>query len=167
MFFDRKLGEGNLLTLPQEKTERLFGVCRELGSGTLTGINLYHRFFLLLELLSAAETTEETTEDLYPDVVKALAYLGNHWAEPVTIRDAADHAHVSVSTLERHFREKLQMTPNAWLRKKRLSKAAELLAGGCTVTEAASRSGFADVSGFIAQFRKAYRVTPLQYKKQL
>ena len=58
------------------------------------------------------------------------------------------------------------MTPSDYLRKRRLSHAAELLAGGSSVMEACLQSGFSDNSRFIALFKRYYGMTPLNYKKQ-
>ena len=49
--------------------------------------------------------------------------------------------------------------------KKQLANAAKLLSEGHSVTDAAEMSGFADCSNFILLFKKAYKITPLQYKK--
>ena len=84
---------------------------------------------------------------------------------PITVKDIADAAYVSVSTLERYFEKNLRLSPSEYLKKRRLSHAAELLKNGTSVTDACHFSGFADCSKFIQLFRKHYGVTPLKWKK--
>ena len=74
--------------------------------------------------------------------------------------------YVSLNTLERHFKAHIGLTPQAYLRQKRLARAAELLAQGHSVSDACVQSGFADYSHFIALFRRHFGISPLQYQKQ-
>ena len=73
---------------------------------------------------------------------------------------------MSVSTLERWFIQHLNMTPSQYIRKLRLENVARMLAENSSVTDAAAKSGFTDVSAMIVQFKRHYGMTPLQYKKQ-
>ena len=84
-----------------------------------------------------------------------------------TVEEIAEHSHVSINTLERHFSATIGTTPSDYLRKKRLAHAAKLLSEGLSVTEASEESGFPDYSWFISLFKKHYGITPHKYKKSL
>ena len=127
----------------------------------------HSRFFRMIELIEGASAAPPSTEGYTEAVSLALAYLDEHFTEPVSVKELAQLAHVSVNTLERHFSAALHMSPCAYLKKKRLSHAAALLQNGQTVMDAALQSGFSDYCGFIALFKKTYGVTPLQYQKRV
>lgn len=165
-FFNRSLGDKNLLTLSAEKHKELFDACFRLCDNNLSDSEKYYLFFKLMNLLDNAKIPEKN--EIHSKVISsALGFVDEHLCEPITVIDIAEQAHVSVNTLERHFTEFLKMTPSSYLKKKRLSNAAEILYNGGTVMEACQNSGFVDYSSFIATFKKAYGMTPLKYKKQM
>ena len=165
-FFNRGAGENNLLTVSTEKHKELFDICFALCENKLSDCEKYYLFFRLLNLLDNANVPEKN--EAYSKVIdSALGYIDESFREPITVGDIAEQAHVSVNTLERHFTASLHMTPLSYLKKKRLSNAAEILFNGGTVMEACQNSGFIDYSSFIATFKKAYGITPLKYKKQM
>lgn len=166
LFYDRELGENNLLTLPHDETERLIALCHDYIDRPGTAFEDCYRFFQLIHMLNHADIHQINTM-IYPDILSALTYINLHLADKITVQTLAKQANVSVNTLERHFWEKLGMTPSEYMKQKRLAKAFELLAGPYNVTETCEKCGFNDCSAFIAQFRRVYGMTPLQYKKSL
>ncbi|MFF4615194.1 AraC family transcriptional regulator [Nonomuraea jabiensis] len=97
---------------------------------------------------------------------RARHFCEEHAAEPITLRDIATAARVSVRTLQSGFREHLQTTPMAYLRNVRLARAhADLLhiaatGGQTTVTEVALRWGFTHLSRFASFYRQTYGHAP-------
>jgi len=165
-FFDRKEGSGNLLTLPAKRLRELVSLCHAMIEKDDSEFDRYYRFFHLIRLLNDAEFTAVQTEGYLQDVATVLDYIEAHYSEPITVKELARVAHVSVNTLERHFEEVLRMPPSVYLKKKRLGIAAALLDRGNSVGEACRKSGFSDDSKFIALFGKTYGTTPFQYQKQ-
>ncbi|MBQ8732347.1 MAG: helix-turn-helix transcriptional regulator [Oscillospiraceae bacterium] len=167
LFFKRKAGEGNLLVLPPEERKELLQICRRMEGGNPRGAERHSLFFRILTLLERAEQITPS-KNIYPeDILWALGMIGEHFAEPLTVQQLAESAHVSVNTMERHFRRFLQMTPRTYLQKVRLANSVRLLSQGSSVTEACTESGFSDCSSFIALFKRTYGATPLQYQKKL
>lgn len=163
-FFNRKEGDGNLLVLPPDKTEKLFSLCRNMTKAENDKMLALADFFELMKLLGSADNINPKSS--YPqDVEFAIKYIGENFSSPITVKDIAKSAGVSVNTLERHFSETLCQTPSGYLLKKRLSHAAFLLSEGESVTNASEKSGFSDYSKFISVFKKNYGMTPLKYKK--
>jgi len=165
MFFDRKSGDSNHLTLSPEDTERLISLCHHMVENNAVGAYQYYNFFKLISLLKNADIAQFSDGDYPPDIICALNHINKNFAQEISIADIAKEANVSINTLERHFQQIFNQSPSAYIRKKRLANAARLLSEGKTVTEASEESGFSDYSNFIALFRKTYGITPLKYKK--
>ncbi len=165
IFFDRRLGEGNHLVLSPQNTDELISLCHHMTKTENSQVCRYFNFFRLISLLQSADTPHKSDGGYPSDVVLAVNYISQNFAQPMTVADIARKCCVSVNTLERHFVSFLNTSPSVYIRKKRLANAAKLLSDGCSVTEASEKSGFSDYSAFIALFRKTYGITPLQYSK--
>lgn len=166
LFFERKPGTGNLLILRQEQLEKVATLCERLLRDPVSEFEKHYLFFRLIQYLYDAESPEEPDNHSPESLKLALNYMAQHLREPMTIRQLAQTAHVSVNTLERHFAENLNVSPSRYLKRKRLANAARMLSGGSSVAEACEQSGFPDYSNFIAMFRQSYGMTPLQYRKR-
>ena len=169
LFFDREKGTENRLVL---KEQELLEVCQILESlihqpqdALAKRINTL-RFFQFLAN-STPDGRAEALEDLPEDVTAVLEYSDRHLCDDLTVRQLAKIGHVSVNTLERHFRESLGNSPFSIIRKKRLYASLIFLRNGESVTAAARKSGFPDYSNYIQLFRKQFGMTPGQYKKRI
>jgi len=75
----------------------------------------------------------------------------------------AQHLGVTPRYVQMMF-AKMTTTPSAYICKRRLELAAQLLiAGRDPITEVAARAGFADLSYFYRSFRKQYGLSPRRY----
>ena len=72
---------------------------------------------------------------------------------------------VSQKTLERKFKEILDITPLEFIHRKKLLSAAEMLQNGESVLIAGINVGYNDTSYFMSFSKKYYGMTPYQYKK--
>ena len=151
--------------LPADKTEELFSLCHRLTEGCDDEAEKYYRFFKLINLLNSATAVNAPDNSEGGSIIKAINCINNNLSRNISVTEIARECNVSVNTLERRFLRELNISPSAYIRKKRLANAAKLLSEGHSVTEAAEMSGFADCSNFIFLFKKAYQITPLQYKK--
>lgn len=165
LFYKRVLGKNNLLMLPADKTTELFSLCHRMADGCDDEVEKYYCFFKLIHLLNSANAVNASTHSGDDFIIKAINYINCNLSLPLSVTDIAHECNVSVNTLERHFVQMLNITPASYIRKRRLANAAKLLSEGHTVTEAGEMSGFTDCSYFIATFKKAYQITPLQYRK--
>ena len=95
----------------------------------------------------------------------ALAYMTGHYAEPVTLDQLAQVAHLSRAHFSVAFRRATGFTPFEYLRRFRMQRARELLLAGATVAEAAAGAGFADPSYFGRVFRRAEGRPPSGLKR--
>ena len=72
----------------------------------------------------------------------------------------------SAEHLSRTFRSYYGLTPREFILELKLLEAAQLLASGVSVTEAANRAGFQNLSYFRSAFLARYAMRPLQYRKK-
>lgn len=96
-------------------------------------------------------------------VRRAMEYMVERLAEPVSVADIAAVSGTSVRSLQAAFRSELGTTPVQWLRSQRLERAHALLvsgAPGLTVTDVAYRCGFFHLGEFGSAFRARYGATP-------
>ena len=99
-------------------------------------------------------------------VRKAMAYIHEHYAEPISREDIAGHIGVSSDHLTRCFRQETGLTPIAYLNRCRVNQAKTLLtAGDKSVTEIAHVVGFSDSNYFSRVFRREVGVSPTAYKR--
>ena len=101
------------------------------------------------------------------DIIKATEFIDNNISKPITVKEVSEYAHVSINSLERHFKEHLQMTPAKYIKRKKLIYSTTLLSKQLSINEVCEKSGFTDYSGFISSFKKEFGITPYQYKVKL
>ena len=99
--------------------------------------------------------------------VKIEQYLKEHIAEEIYIEEICARFFISKNALYELWKREFGSTVNAWLTKKRLSLARELLMNSKdeSITDVAAKCGFPDYNYFIRLFKKVYGTTPLRFKK--
>jgi len=100
-----------------------------------------------------------------PAVRRAVAFIDEHADRDIGAADIAAAAHVTIRAVQLAFRRHLDTTPSAYLRRVRLDCAHQELhaanpGDGVTVTDIATRWGFASPSRFAASYRATYGVLP-------
>ncbi len=166
-FYNRKIGDNNLLILEKDKTDELVSICKKMTSEANSQFEKYFNFFKIIDLINSATAPEKPILP-YPDIiVNALTYINDNLLYPISISEISKEVNVSINTLERYFMRFLNVSPTSYIKKKRLSNAAKLLSEGYSVTEASEKSGFSNCSAFISLFHKTYGQTPHAYKKTL
>jgi AraC-like DNA-binding protein len=95
-----------------------------------------------------------------------LAYMRDHYHAPITNRQLARLAHMSVRAFERKFHNNFHLTPQKYLRKLRLRMASRALVyTRQALSEVASGCGFYDQSHFTRVFRQHFGLTPRDYRE--
>lgn len=121
--------------------------------------------FRILTLLQQQPGTDAESTALPAAMQQVLDYINRNFCQLRGMEEIADAAHISSATLNRWFRQYLQLSPHKYVEALKLAHAQKLLQEGCSVTEAADESGFGDCSRFIAVFKSKFGQTPLQYQK--
>ena len=97
---------------------------------------------------------------------QTLRYIEDHIDEPLTAAGLAEEVGYSFYHFCHLFASYTDCSVAMYLRKRRLELAAMDLLSGQSPTEVALRRGFDTPSGFTKAFRKAYGVSPSEYKKK-
>ncbi len=99
-------------------------------------------------------------------VRQAMAYLHEHYAEPITREDLAQHVGLSDDYLTSCFHKELGLTPIAYLNRYRVQQAKQLLKNTHkSITEIALDVGFASSSYFSRIFRRETGMSPEAYRR--
>ncbi|MEU0286112.1 helix-turn-helix domain-containing protein [Streptomyces sp. NPDC006147] len=87
-------------------------------------------------------------------------------AEPITLEDMARHAHMSVRTFTRRFRQETGVSPLKWLSQRRLVHARQLLEStDLPVARIAGACGFSDPVALRRQFHTYVGLSPAAYRR--
>ena len=108
-------------------------------------------------ITTAARVQSNQTVDLLID------YIHKNLSKDLSIETLSKELYLSASYLMHQFKETTGTSLHAYITKKRLSYAIELIRNGVPATNASSQSGYLDYSTFLRNFRKAYHCTPTEY----
>lgn len=96
-----------------------------------------------------------------------MEYIHEHYAEPVSLEQAAARVPISPYYLSHIFRDELGMTFLEYVTRVRIEEAKELLVStDMRIRDIAAQVGYDDAGYFAKVFRKTVGVTPNQYRKQ-
>lgn len=124
-----------------------------------------HAYALAMALLAATQDLEP--RDAQPVEVRlAMRHAVEHLADDVSVADLAHAAGCSRAHLSRLFRAATGSGPAAWLTGERLNRAAHLLhERDLLIDDIARRCGFRDGAYFARAFRKAFGMSPREYRQ--
>jgi len=131
-------------------------MCHELSSNYLEQALLWCMF----DLRSAG------TSALFDSRISlTVDYIHRNYAESISVSQLADKANLSSSRFSHLFAESTGMPVSRYIARVRLERARELLIGSMRrVTEIAFACGFSDSLYFSRAFRKAYGISPREYR---
>ena len=112
-----------------------------------------------------AEARARRARPEHAAVRRAVAYLSEHWDQPVALAELAGAARLSRFELARRFREQVGLPPHAFQIDLRVAQARRLLAAGEPPAVVAARCGFADQSHFTRAFKAAVGVPPGRFAR--
>lgn len=96
------------------------------------------------------------------------AYISDNYYDHITVDDMAKAISVNRSYLFRLFREYLGISPNRYLNRVRLKKAAYMIMNtSCSLKEIAAKTGFSDQFYFSRAFRRMYGINPREYGRHI
>lgn len=107
--------------------------------------------------------------DADPLIREAISFVQNNLQHAFSIRDISSHIKLSRRTLETRFRNKLGVTPHAYILQQRVTLAKSLLLQTNiyrSLGEIAYACGFNTVKAFRLAFKAQTGLTPALYRKQ-
>jgi AraC-like DNA-binding protein len=94
-------------------------------------------------------------------------YIDVHLEKALTVEELASHLGISTSYFARSFRSSVGLAPHAYVMRRRLLRAQELLASTeLPLTDIALATGFADQSHFSRRFHEMTGVPPRTFRLQ-
>ena len=128
------------------------------------------RFFgylLKFQLYEQNPVLASTEEKSVGRMKSVLNYIRKNYAKEIELSELAALSNMSPNYFCRYFRKLTGQTPIEYLITYRLESACYALRNtDLTITDVAFACGFNDVSHFIKSFRRAYQMTPKEYRSQ-
>ncbi|MGC3962707.1 MAG: AraC family transcriptional regulator [Rhodocyclaceae bacterium] len=94
-------------------------------------------------------------------ISRVTSYIDKHFGEDIRLRDLAEVACMSSNHFDHVYRQKTRETPMATMRRLRLQRARERIAGGeISITTAAHDAGYGSLAAFTHAFVRAYGCSP-------
>lgn len=146
-----------------EETDLLCGQKPEGYQIAVRG-NLLRLFYLIVSrTIRTPGRRSRSSLDKMKTIVK---YVEEHYAEPISVGDAAAISGYSESHFMKFFRENMGTSFISWLDKYRLSMAACMLVlTDNSILQISTQAGFSNLSYFNRSFKARYGMTPRQYRK--
>ena len=149
--------------IPPKSVQRELGVIFDEYFNTDSTLLRYSLCYRILELLAGA--SEIIKKDFPKEVSLALDFIGERYAEKITVFDLARASHTSEANFYVLFKKHLGVSPIDYLNSYRLSIASELLlAGEFGIAEVGAAVGIRDPLYFSKIFKKNYHLSPRDYK---
>ena len=144
--------------------EVYFDRIRELIADPSAGMKSGHAlqdmiFSLFMEIIS--QCGEMNLSNSFEDRLRQL----NVFSPDLTLEKIAEHFKTGKCTLNRRFKRHLNLSPFQYVIAMRMKYAAQLLGSNTfSIKEIAEECGYKNTSFFIAEFKKYFQKTPLEYR---
>ena len=102
-----------------------------------------------------------------PKIGQAIAYIEQHYAEPIGIEEIAEQLHIDTKYLIRLFRKHMDMPPYQYLSQCRIEHALTELRNGKSVADTAFSCGYQSENAFRIAFKRVMGCSPTVLMKQL
>ena len=98
---------------------------------------------------------------------KVAAFVSDHYADPITLHQAAQMAYLEDSYFSRQFKKYTGFGFVEYLTQIRVNRAADLLRNSThTISAVAEACGFSGSNYFGDVFRKYYGISPLEFRRR-
>lgn len=101
----------------------------------------------------------------YVQVRQSKAFMEKYYADKVELDDLAEAAFMSRFHYVRMFQRMYGLTPRAYLRDLRITKAKKLIKEGLPITQICLEVGYESVPTFSSVFKKCTGYTPREYQQ--
>ncbi len=161
LIFDKKINN--------KEIARLFKSLIEIhNDNTITFKTAKENSLLLKILISLAEnySTLANERQNYNNVKATIMFIRENYNRKISLDEIAKNVFTDKYLLSRQFKKATGQTIVSYINNYRCQKAAHLIRNEATVTEAAIRCGFENLSFFTKTFNKYIGINPSQLKKK-
>lgn len=132
---------------------------------TLQELETFLQQFLQQCMTAAAGIKQKQHMEL---AAKAMEYIRGHYHQDLSIKDIAASVYLSPGYLSTIFKSETGLTVMDYLTRIRMEAAKELLHNGeIKISDIAQAIGYNNPQSFIRFFKKAYQMTPMEYRRNL
>ncbi|MEM1123254.1 MAG: AraC family transcriptional regulator [Bacteroidota bacterium] len=136
----------------------------QLRNKNFLNVKILELLFLLNTLVPEQELANFLFRLTLPQKRNIKDFMEHNFDKPLKVEDYAYLTGRSLSTFRRDFKAYYDLTPQKWLKEKRLDKAVSILAQKeVSVTELAYEVGYENISYFIKEFKTKMGQSPKQY----
>ena len=126
---------------------------------------------LLYKLASASSKTEiansSSSEDGENEFIPLIKYICEHYYEDLSLSDLANLTHTEKTYFVKKFKSIYNITPINYLYSVRLSRSLdELTFSDLSIEDIALSVGFKRTSAYCSAFKRAYDISPGEYRKR-
>lgn len=154
-----------------EEHEALYACVKDMIEHNTYGIaNELRRIgqlHVFLSMIAKENFVEEEVEKGNLYVRRAVDYIKSNYHIPIRVTDVAEYVCINRSYLYSLFQETLEMSPQQFLSRYRITKAAELLlTSSLSVESIALSAGYRDPFVFTKAFKQLKGLSPSAYRKE-
>ncbi len=136
------------------------------GVAAVLGKGLFSKDEVIAQVETALSHSKRLGSQASRSVRQAMAYIHEHYQEPISRAQLAEHVALTERYLTYCFRQELGITPMAYLTRYRVKRARFLLEqGNHTITQVALAVGFSESSYFNRVFRQEVGISPGAYQR--
>ena len=121
---------------------------------------------MLLGRLGFDEEADRRGQIVHDEKIDAiLSYIQENLSSSLDVEELAARVHISRYHFMRLFKAQTGESVHAYVRQRRLMRAAHLIREGMSAARAAEECGFADYSAFHRAFTAVFGISPGKLKK--
>jgi AraC-like DNA-binding protein len=162
--------------LPASRAQTEVATCRLNNTTSWQELSLeLYQGFQQSSPLPSAYITQKVFEQLPAEALQILRQsldsnlpvkaIGEELAAPLQVEDLARQSCMSKATLKRRFQQRYLKSPMHWVWEKRLERTSFLLkTTPLSIQEIAYGNGFENIPHFYRLFRRAYGMTPKEWR---
>ena len=150
---------------PVFRDPQLFTLLETAARRTVNHMEILQKVLQRLFRYHVGKRPLEPHGRVHPSVNHARKFIHDHPDKTIALEQLAKASHISPFHLNRLFRSATGITPHNYQLHTRIKKAAQLLATGWTISQAAFETGFADQSHLTRIFKQIMGVTPGSFVK--
>lgn len=154
-----------------EEHEALYACVKDMMEhNTYGGANELRRvgqLYVFLSMITKENTVEKDVEKDNQYVKRAIEFVQSNYHIPIKVSDIAEYVCINRSYLYSLFQESMKMSPQQFLSRYRVTKAAELLLTSSLSVESIAYSiGYKDPFVFTKAFKQVTGMAPTSYRKE-